>query len=342
MSSALEKRRYVWMDVARVIAIVLVILTHANERAGSPCLEYKSIIYSIDRLGVPIFLMLSGGLMIPKCADCSVSDFYKKYKSRIIQFVLLLFFYALITNFVKILWVDDKTLVQTLKDFHKANGITSSSVGAAIQLWYMHVIIGFYIFLPFLSKLLSTLTTRSLFLLAGLCSLPLLHMNFFTKSTGAIAGGYLAYFVAGYLIINRLSFKWRKTAIAICALVVVCSVLWAFLVDMRKDTFQNWIHWYSSSPSIYMGSLALFIMIREAFCNARPLKIVTTLSRHSFGIYLVHYLVLWCVVKFIPASKDSSSVMVWNTIIYFVLTLSLSWLYTAIVIRMPFLRKLVA
>lgn len=67
-----------WLDSARAIAIMLVVFTHAHERAGNIPYYITSIFYSIDRIGVPIFFMISGGLLIPKLSSVDIVEFYKK------------------------------------------------------------------------------------------------------------------------------------------------------------------------------------------------------------------------------------------------------------------------
>ncbi|WP_434082058.1 acyltransferase family protein [Escherichia coli] len=59
-------KRIFWLDAARAIAIILVVFTHAHERAGIHSEMLRSFFYSIDRLGVPLFFMISGGLILPK------------------------------------------------------------------------------------------------------------------------------------------------------------------------------------------------------------------------------------------------------------------------------------
>lgn len=62
----MEKNRNFYLDGARTIAILLVVFTHVHEQIGVKNDIIKSIFYSVDRMGVPIFFMLSGGLVLPK------------------------------------------------------------------------------------------------------------------------------------------------------------------------------------------------------------------------------------------------------------------------------------
>ena len=80
-----------WLDITRTLAILLVVFTHIHEELGVNSLIVKSLFYNIDRLGVPLFFMLSGSLILPKLVNGNIVDFYKK---RIPQFIFLLFIYS--------------------------------------------------------------------------------------------------------------------------------------------------------------------------------------------------------------------------------------------------------
>lgn len=85
------QQRIFWLDAARAIAIMLVVFTHVNGQISNDYV-LKSLFNSIDRLGVPIFIMLSGGLLLPKLSQV---DFLQFYKKRIPQFIILIIFYSI-------------------------------------------------------------------------------------------------------------------------------------------------------------------------------------------------------------------------------------------------------
>ena len=72
--------RITWIDYVRCIAILLVILMHASEQAGVSDLFSRSLLSSIGRLGVPLFLMISGALMLPKVFQYSISEYSSRYQ----------------------------------------------------------------------------------------------------------------------------------------------------------------------------------------------------------------------------------------------------------------------
>lgn len=77
------------------IAILLVILTHAHEFAGVKNPTILSLLYSIDRIGVPLFLITSGILTIKRAATEGLN--YIKL-GVLIQLMALLIIFSVFTN----------------------------------------------------------------------------------------------------------------------------------------------------------------------------------------------------------------------------------------------------
>ncbi len=148
-------KRVFWLDLARALAIALVVFTHAHERAGIGNDLLKSVFYSVDRLGVPLFFMISGGLVLPKIVDMDILAFYKR---RVPQFLVLLFVWTVVTNLVKH-WAEGKDLTQALLlSLTRTNGIFPADTGGATQMWFMYAIITLYLVAPFLARLLARLS----------------------------------------------------------------------------------------------------------------------------------------------------------------------------------------
>ncbi len=85
-----RRDRIIWIDYLRVIAIILVVLCHSAEEgiydlALGPILELtyiKRIIpftyFTLGRLGVPIFLLISGYLLLDKEYDTEATKRFLK------------------------------------------------------------------------------------------------------------------------------------------------------------------------------------------------------------------------------------------------------------------------
>ncbi|HFZ8994076.1 TPA: acyltransferase family protein, partial [Citrobacter freundii] len=165
------QNRIYWLDAARAIAILLVVFTHCHEQAGINDPLRAGIFYTIDRLGVPLFFMISGGLILNKIKDVDIFSFYKK---RVVQFIILLVVYSVLTNMVNVFLETGSfggAIIKSLVDY---NGIfntqdTLGIYGGARQLWFMYTIIELYLIAPFLSKLLYSSSTKNIIIFAAIC-----------------------------------------------------------------------------------------------------------------------------------------------------------------------------
>lgn len=229
-----------WIENARAIAIFLVVFTHCHERTPGSVVLSESMFYAIDRLGVPIFFMISGGLILPKLANRGILEFYKK---RIPQFVLSLIIFCVITNSVMMVCNGHGIYESFILSATEYNGVLNSQnslgqYGGARQMWFLYSIIGLYLISPFLSAMVSNLSTEKIILFISLCvllnqlpgNLKLMgyDVQFFRRVGTEMTGPYIAYFLSGYLVIYRgifNSFSLRTINIVSVLLVVIPSSL---------------------------------------------------------------------------------------------------------------------
>ncbi|HIS69907.1 MAG TPA: acyltransferase family protein [Candidatus Gallacutalibacter stercoravium] len=175
----MDKQRIFWLDVARALAITSVAFNHALNRVyatfsgqleetmvlSSFSLGFKTFISIFSRLGVPLFLMITGALILQKemNAEKNVRRFYKHNLLPLvitaeIWYALMYVFYCgeqyvlqhnpmpsigeLLLGFVK---------NQLLIDQHTFG-----------SMWYMPMIIGVYLMLPFFCALVKKLSWKTM------------------------------------------------------------------------------------------------------------------------------------------------------------------------------------
>ena len=283
--------------MTRAIAILFVVFTHVHEQVGVDSYIIQAIFYDIDRLGVPLFFMLSGALVLPKIVNINMWVFYRK---RIPQFIFLLFFYSFLTTFIQKAF-SNIPIWQSLKEsFVFTNGIYPANTGGAHHLWFMYTIIELYLIAPFLGKLLERLSNReilfflviSIFLTQFKDSLIggfRIEVDFIQRLGSDFLGGYLNFFVIGYLLIYR---RINLSLLSSLALFLF-PILFSLLRELHKSEFIGVFHWYSSSLSILLSSVGLLSLIRIAFENTQKSIFIEGISLYSFGIYLSHYIFIY-------------------------------------------------
>lgn len=153
------KSRIVALDYIRVLAIFCVILTHATERVYTLNVEafYNEVIharlsglifFTIGRLGVPLFLFLTGYLMLDRVynQENTVSFWKKRVGGMCITteiWIIIYYFFAIVFWGRKFSALE---LMEQLLFVKQAN---------CPHLWYMPTILGLYIFIPFVANAIN-------------------------------------------------------------------------------------------------------------------------------------------------------------------------------------------
>ncbi|HGH4680000.1 TPA: acyltransferase [Enterobacter roggenkampii] len=328
--------RIYWLDATRAIAILLVVFTHAHEQAGISNELLRSLFYSFDRLGVPLFFMISGGLILPKLGKGSTISFYKK---RIPQFLILLVVYSIITNSVKMIG-DGANLIDAIFTATKMNnGIYPADYGGAAQLWFLYSIIGMYLIAPFLAKIVNNSTTKEISVFLAICvllnqfkmSLPLIGVDwgFLYKLGSDMTGPYVSFFIAGYLVINRTDdFNNLFKSTTFHYFLFIAPIVILTVIDFFSNKMNEYLHWYSSSIFIFTSGIGLFLVIKGLF-EHKSGGVLTGLSLYSFGIYLSHYAFIY-ICQWIFKSQISEMDELNRTTLYFYFSLIFGFAFSFI------------
>lgn len=344
--------RQSWIENARAIAIFLVVFIHCHERTNGAGLLSESIFYTLDRLGVPIFFMISGGLILPKLKDRGILNFYKK---RIPQFVISLIVFCVITNSVMMICSGKGVYESFVLSITEYNGVLNShdrlgQYSGARQMWFLYSIIGLYMVSPFLSAMVSNLSTGKIILFTVLCillnQLPanLKLMGFdiqFLKRLGTeMTGPYIAYFISGYLIISREifdSFSLKIINLISLLLVFIPSAVLIYW-DLYVGKIVWHLHWYSMSVPIFISSIGAILLIKNNLYSHNVC--MSFIGRISFGIFLVHYAVIY--VSSLLLRKFEVSGYIIGSVLLFFLTLITSCVICWALMKNRFSRWLIS
>lgn len=319
-------KRIAFLDYIRVFACFLVMLVHASENyygaAGSTDMVgpqsylanetdrlWVSVYDGFSRMAVPLFMVISAFLLVPMKEGQSMWQFYRRRFARILPpFVLFMLLYSTLP----LLWgqIDSATSARDL------SRILLNFPTLAGHLWFMYPLISLYLFIPIISPWLRKATAAEerffigLFLLStcmpyldrwfgelwGQCFWNEFHMLWYFS-------GYLGYLVLVHYLRKHLTWsRRRRMGVGLAALVTgaVLTIL-SFYVQavpgQIHDTPTLEIGWSFCTLNCVMlttGAFLLFSCIRRP----EPPRLVLTLSRLSYGMYLMHifWLSLWVVV----------------------------------------------
>lgn len=300
------KRNY-QLDLLRVLACYLVIHQHASEffyiGAGGSVVRgdntfFIGLMTSIARMSVPLFVMISGYLLLPMKG--TTSDYFKKRFTRVLYpFVIWCILYA----FYFVIYRGDTFGQAIVNIFH-----IPVNYGVEIgHLWYVYMLIGLYIVIPVISPWLSACPKKEIqgFLaLWGLTTLlPYIHLIYpevlgecYWNPTPAFYyfNGFIGYLLLGYYIkkYGPLSMPYAIT-VSIIGYVITASVF-CLRIDMTAAVPELELSWGFCTVNVAMLAYGVFsIFMNISACGeSRFGNLVQNVSINSYGIYLAHIMVL--------------------------------------------------
>lgn len=189
--------RIIQLDYIRTIAIVFVVLHHVTDPLhGLPDFSTQYIfihsIQAIAHLGVPLFFLLSGFLLIkhyPVSMWCSF--YFKRFKRVMPAFIAYSYAYFVYNN----------------NDFNFGHFVNAFLTGhTSGHLWFMYVLIGIYIITPVVSRLLTNSSANDIFIFVAASFIGgcvAYHSTVLGSRTSFSVGWmptWSVYFVTGYLL----------------------------------------------------------------------------------------------------------------------------------------------
>lgn len=329
-------KRLPQLDYMRIFAMCAVVLVHT---LSSPLPDFTpvqstvyNILFSLLQFAVPIFVMLSGALVLPR--DWSYGEIFRRCR----RFLLALVIFGL--------------PAAVLENVFNAGGFRMAALWescAAVLagkswdvFWFLYMLVGLYLTLPVL-QMAAKHDPKRLYQLG----LILFVLAAVVPAVNGLAGKtviafqlpdflvWWLYAIVGSGIVNGLTDGQRKNLLwpaAIYLLLYTAAVIVNFCMGWGLGELLI------STPLVFLQSCSLFLVI---FCAAeRPSKLMQLLSPLSFGVYLVHCYFINFTYKFLHITPWDYPL--WISIpAAFLLFLVLSLLTVSLLRKIPFAKKYV-
>ena len=316
MDKALNQRNYL-LDITRLVAIIAVIMLHCSAYfvaffpLGSREFIIGSIFNSISRIGVPLFVMISGALFLDEHKEVTLKKlFLKNIKSLAIISVIWAVFYSVIYQIVLPILGNEPV---------DAKAFLGAIVFGHTHMWYLYMIIGLYIITPFLRTFAKGENKGLVLLFIGIsfcvnfCE-PVIDaiskigpdLSFVNSWIGKFRldffGGYTAYYLAGWYIVH-VGIKQRWAGVIVYFLGVISLLLTVVFVNLTGD--YNNAHQNIGVP-VFLYAISAFVALNNIHMQftEKNAKILTQMSKLSFGTYMIHMLVLTVFNKCFPYNNN--------------------------------------
>lgn len=285
----MQQERFPYLSWLRVLACLGVVVLHSfygsigSYGEGSMPMLLGMTVRSTMMWAVPVFVMVSGALLLDPERNVTIGKVFKKYIVRMLCALLL--FSVLFYLFDRFLTGSTVSPLEALLKVYTGGGWS--------HLWYLYLMIGLYLLLP-LYRLISANAEEQelLYLLAVytvfLCVLPLLN-----TLTPARAAFYICtytvyplYFFLGWAL-HSGCLRLRPAAAAALFLLGTAMLGAGGWAAYRYDIapLQKLLNNYAFLP-VLMQSVGLFALFGEM--DPHGGRLLFGLDRLTFGTYLFH------------------------------------------------------
>lgn len=345
------KERQICFDVLKIIATFAVVMLHVSAqhwfyvKLKTPEWRAFNLYDGSVRFPVPLFVMISGALFLS--GDRPIGKIYGKYVLRIVTaFLFWSVLYAAISLY------RGTPLVDAIKEAIKGH----------YHLWYLYMIAGLYMIIPFLRSIVENRKLLHYFLILSflvgiVVPQTIAILDVFRPNSAAfmqsvwdqtylyLPFGYSFYFVLGYWL-DRIEIAKSKVILA-AVLVIAGTSVTVFLTQwinyyMLGFNLQHKIVLFYQNETINVAATAggLFVLGKRLFrgpYSARAQRIITLLSKATFGVYLVHPILIDAVKGF---GLDTITFNPYLSVpVITILVFLLSFLVSLILNQIPFVKK---
>ena len=319
-------KRIVFLDYVRVFACFLVMIVHSSENfygaPGSTDMAgpqsflaneadrlWVSVYDGFSRMAVPLFMIVSAFLLAPMKEGQTTWQFYRQRFIRVVPpFVVFMILYSTLP----MLWgqIDGET---SLKDLSR---ILLNFPTLAGHLWFMYPLLSLYLFIPVISPWLRKVSAKEELFFIGLFALSTC-MPYLNRWCGEVWGqcfwneyhilwyfsGYLGYLVLAHYIHVHLTWNRSKRLVIGIASMVVGALLtiYSFYVQaipgVTLVTPEIEIGWAFCTINCVLLTAGTFLAF-TCIGNSKSPRLITEMSKLSYGMYLMHifWLGLWVTV----------------------------------------------
>nr|WP_217906464.1 acyltransferase [Vibrio sp. JPW-9-11-11] len=279
--------------VAAIAVIAIHVLAPYRQLLGViPVDEWASAvtINSLSRWAVPVFILISGALMLTDQRPFDLKYYLKRRVGKVlVPFLVWSLFYALLSG-VSLSGYDASVTEQVLAE--------SPWHATYYHLGFFYYFIPLYFLIPIFQFVRRYYGDPALYAYVAIWLLTtwlyLIGLDGIWSNQLWLYSGYLP---LGYLLYQRVPLGrrsvWLFTSLGVMALAVTAWMVIGHSLVAEKYTVGRWLSY--KTLNVVLAASMVFMLCRyygEGLSN-RAHRVVSFISQHSLGIYLLHPIFLW-------------------------------------------------
>lgn len=328
-----------YIHFLRVMATVAVIFIHVGAMFQSSC-ELKScensyfqyeFIHRICSFAVPVFILISGFLLLNPKKEITYQSILHKYIPRI-AWALLLF--GSVMNLTEAYMTRESD--ETLLDIILVSAIKLLTGNCWDHMWYLYMLIGLYAITPVYKAFINISDRTGMNIFMGFMTAMCIVLPYLRQANIASINSYftlpvfLFLYPCGYYIGTFCPKKKLSAAVAVLILMIYCLC----------TAWQTW-HGHEAYPGYdpltVFAALAIFYL-GKYYSSSNP-WLLNHLSKHCFCIYIVHAIILNVAFKVLHIESILHFAPLINAFVVVLVTFLLSYFVSCLLRQIPFLRE---
>lgn len=313
MEDSLKDNRIIYFDLLRILAVFSVVILHVSAQnwylSAVSSFEWNAfnVYESLSRFSVPVLVMISGVFFLDPNKTITIKKLYKKNILRLgVAYISWSFFYSIAVYFL----AGNKIKVGMIKY------ILEGTLNSTFHLWFLPMLIGLYVLTPFIRILIQKDDKNIikyflvLFIILRLLIPTIIYINYeniyyinsiLSKIPVKSIDIYVGYFITGYILYkSELSKKTRIIAyIAGIASLFTCMFL-TYKYSLLQGSVTE-IFYSNSTITTFLMTGSVFIFFKYEVSKwkwpRKQYRIIVSISKCSFGIYLLHVFFLYLFAK---------------------------------------------
>ncbi|MCP4322529.1 MAG: acyltransferase family protein [Psychromonas sp.] len=331
-----------YIDFLRFIAAIAVIAIHVlgpfrflyGEIPDSDWLAAMGI-NSVTRWAVPLFIMISGALLISTERTFHCEHYLTNRLSKVvIPFIGWTIIYAIVAGFVAGGW----SAMQTFEVIQN-----SPNTPAWYHLWFFYDFIPLYFVIPFLIPLLKKLTPELTQLVIVIYAVMFL-MKWFKVESFLLQNIilYTGYLILGCYLFNRDNSEQLKYWLVTGITMLLLNFFGSWELAVKSGEYSSFFMGYKTLNTMIIAAMLFVVAQTYAGKITGKLRLlISIISKYSLGIYLLHPLLL------IPVREIDNGVYAlfdsnWLAIpVITIVVLFISLFCTMLLVTIPVVKRLV-